>query len=108
MSTISSESDLIKALDAGTVIFDLRQPVSAEAFEGVYHRIEGAVTLPCDPSTGAVLLSGLPTNKESPLIIHCRSGGRATRAAAFLAEQGYQNILNAGGPKGPEVCTNRI
>ena len=35
--------------------------------------------------------------KDQTVIIYCRSGGRAANAAAFLIDNGYTNVYNAGG-----------
>jgi rhodanese-related sulfurtransferase len=35
--------------------------------------------------------------KDQKVIVYCRSGGRATNAAAFLDNNGYTNVYNAGG-----------
>jgi rhodanese-related sulfurtransferase len=35
--------------------------------------------------------------KDRAIIVYCQAGGRATRAAEFLASSGYKNIYNAGG-----------
>jgi phage shock protein E len=35
--------------------------------------------------------------KDLPVIVYCRSGGRATRAASFLNESGFTHVYNAGG-----------
>jgi len=35
--------------------------------------------------------------KDQTVIIYCRSGGRAANAAAFLINNGYTNVYNAGG-----------
>jgi phage shock protein E len=35
--------------------------------------------------------------KDFPVIIYCRSGGRATRAAEYLNAAGYTKVYNAGG-----------
>jgi rhodanese-related sulfurtransferase len=44
--------------------------------------------------------------KDLPVIVYCRSGGRATRAASFLSESGFTRVYNAGGIltwKGPTI-----
>jgi len=94
-----SESDIIKALDEGALLIDLRTPTSAEAFDGIFMRIDGALSLPFDVTEGKMPLGGLPEDKSKALILTCRSGNRAAKAAEYLAAQGYTNILNAGGPR---------
>ena len=49
--------------------------------------------------------------KDMPVIVYCRSGGRATRAAAYLNEAGYTHVYNAGGIltwTGPTVPVSEI
>ena len=36
-------------------------------------------------------------DKKNPVIIYCRSGIRSYKIAAFLAEQGYQDVANLEG-----------
>ena len=37
------------------------------------------------------------TNKATPLYVHCLSGGRSARAAAFLKGKGYTDVHDIGG-----------
>jgi phage shock protein E len=36
-------------------------------------------------------------DKTKPVVLYCRSGGRAQRAADFLVAQGFQDVKNLGG-----------
>ncbi len=36
-------------------------------------------------------------NKDTPILIHCRSGGRADRACSILTARGYTKVQNVGG-----------
>ena len=36
-------------------------------------------------------------NKDTPLFVHCLSGGRSRQAAAVLKQMGYTNVTNIGG-----------
>ena len=36
-------------------------------------------------------------NKDTPLFVHCLSGGRSRQAAAMLKQMGYTNVTNIGG-----------
>jgi molybdopterin/thiamine biosynthesis adenylyltransferase/rhodanese-related sulfurtransferase len=36
-------------------------------------------------------------NKESEIIVHCKSGGRSQKAAEFLAQNGFKNVSNLAG-----------
>lgn len=37
------------------------------------------------------------SNKETPVYVYCRSGARASTAAATLVSKGYRRVYNAGG-----------
>jgi len=36
-------------------------------------------------------------DKNKPVVVYCRSGGRAERAKDFLEAQGFTNVTNLGG-----------
>lgn len=38
--------------------------------------------------------------KDTPLFVHCLSGGRSGRAVSFLKHEGYTNVKNIGGING--------
>uniref|UniRef100_A0A7S4N959 persulfide dioxygenase n=1 Tax=Prymnesium polylepis TaxID=72548 RepID=A0A7S4N959_9EUKA len=42
-------------------------------------------------------LGALPADRNTPLILYCRSGRRAGHAKGFLEANGYTRVLNAGG-----------
>jgi phage shock protein E len=49
--------------------------------------------------------------KDQTIIIYCRSGGRAGRAASYLSESGFAHVYNAGGFltwTGPTVAPSEI
>ncbi len=55
--------------------------------------IEGFINYPL--STFETTYQNLPKDKE--IIVICRSGSRSMKAAAFLKEQGYENVTNVKG-----------
>jgi rhodanese-related sulfurtransferase len=74
-------------LSADAVVLDVREPDEWQA-----GHIEGAVHIP---------LSQLPTRVEelSPddeIVVVCRSGGRSSRAAGWLSQNGF-DVLNLDG-----------
>ena len=56
-----------------------------------------AVSLIWNRETGDMPVPDFP--KDTPMITHCGGGGRGQKAKDFLAEKGFTNILNGGGPK---------
>lgn len=70
------------------VIVDVREPYEFE--EG---HVKGALNIPQNEITeGAKQLEEV--DKATPLIVYCRSGGRANRAAQTLRTMGYTNVTN--------------
>lgn len=57
--------------------------------------IDGHTNIPHTEIVSGVDAMGL--DKESEIVLYCRSGGRAGMAQAALMEQGYSNVVNAGG-----------
>ena len=41
-------------------------------------------------------ISALHPDKNTEIILYCRSGGRADKALLLLNDAGYKNVLNAG------------
>jgi len=62
-----------------------------------------------DRMTDSMDLSKLPdsvtTNKQTPIITHCGGGGRGQKAKDFLIANGFENVMNGGGPEDPECWT---
>ena len=83
--------DLKRKQDAGEGFFllDVREP----------HEVPiatlGAPLIP----VGSVeqRLNELPTDKNTEIIIHCRSGARSQKAALLLKQHGYTNVENLAG-----------
>jgi rhodanese-related sulfurtransferase len=50
----------------------------------------------------ALLEQGL--DKDTPLVVVCNTGGKCTRAAAFLSEHGFDAVSVYGGMKGWEAA----
>lgn len=42
-------------------------------------------------------LSQLPSNKDAPLVIYCRSGNMSTQAAKRLVDLGYTDVMEVDG-----------
>lgn len=102
MAEITSVNLLIEKLDGGAVLVDVRPPNSSEAIDGIFRTLIGVVSAPLQQD-GVPPLSALPEDKDTVLIVFCRSGRRAGSAATYLIGEGYTNVYNAGGPAGDEV-----
>lgn len=56
--------------------------------------IEGSQNLPLDEIDKVEFLI---KDKNAPLYVHCLSGGRSARAAAYLKGKGYREVHDIGG-----------
>lgn len=74
------------------VLLDVRS--ASEYQQG---HIPGSINIPLD-SIQQVMKKH--PKKDTPLFVHCLSGGRSGRAASFLKHEGYTNVKNIGGING--------
>ena len=74
---------------SGAILLDVRTP--QEYAEG---HIPGGKNLPLQNIDKAAVIID---NKDTPLFVHCLSGGRSRQAAAILKQMGYTNVTNIGG-----------
>ena len=74
---------------SGAVLLDVRTP--QEYAEG---HIPGGRNLPLQNIDKAAIIID---NIDTPLFVHCLSGGRSRQAAAMLKQMGYTNVTNIGG-----------
>ena len=56
--------------------------------------IEGSRNIPLDELDRA---DSVIKDKNAPLYVHCLSGGRSARAAAYLKSKGYSDVHDIGG-----------
>lgn len=73
------------------IVLDVREQ---DEYDSVH--IPGAVLLPVgtiDEDTAAEVIP----EKDSTVLVYCRSGNRSKRAASALAKLGYTNIYDFGG-----------
>jgi len=70
------------------LLIDVREPS-----EHAVHRIEGSELIPLGDLRHH--LPALPT--DLPLVVHCKTGGRSSRAVALLREQGFDARNLSGG-----------
>jgi rhodanese-related sulfurtransferase len=75
-------------VDADTQVIDVRQP--AELADGT---LAGAVNIPLDRL--AARIGELDPTRRT--VVFCRSGGRSSQAAEFLAGAGFVDVINLAG-----------
>jgi len=71
-------------------LIDVREPAEWELC-----RIPGAELLPL--SQWPALLGEKLTDRSQPIILHCHHGGRSTRAAEYLLQNGFTDVRNLTG-----------
>jgi hydroxyacylglutathione hydrolase len=80
--------DTLESRSAETMVLDVREP---EEYEQGH--VPGAINLP--QADLASRLDELP--HDCPLVLVCRSGARALRAAQFLRQVGFEQVANVQG-----------
>ena len=73
----------------GAVLLDVRSP--QEYREG---HIPGSQNIPLQTIDKVRTVA---ENKDTPLYVYCRSGGRSSQAVQLLRQMGYRNVTNIGG-----------
>ena len=76
--------------EGGCIMFDVR--TDEEFFTG---HAEGAVNFDVD-TINAESAAELIPNKDTPIIVYCKTGERAKLAAEALCELGYTNVYDVG------------
>lgn len=57
--------------------------------------IEGATLVPVDELLDRT--SELPSDKDAPIFVYCRSGNRSGTASGYLVDLGYTHVVNLAG-----------
>jgi len=85
-------SELKKRLQAGEtpVIIDVR-----ETWENEEASIPGNQNIPLGSLPDK--LADLEDLKDQEIIVHCKGGGRSSKAKMFLTQQGFSNVRNLEG-----------
>lgn len=81
----------MRQTDPNVQLVDVRTP---EELQATGH-IEGAVNIDIESDDFEARLVGL--DKEKPVIVHCRTGGRSTKAARIMQKLGFKQVLNYKG-----------
>lgn len=90
--TSISPQDTLELLkkDTGAILIDVRTPEEHQAL-----RIPGSVLVP-DYEINEKIEEIVP-DKNTTVIIYCRSGNRSAKAAKSLVEMGYTKVFDLGG-----------
>lgn len=73
----------------GAVLVDVR--TAGEYRQG---HIPGSINIPLDQIES---ITGRVPKKDTPLFVHCLSGGRSSQAVSQLKRMGYTEVKNIGG-----------
>lgn len=82
-------------LNQGALVIDVRS--EAEYREG---HLSGTINIPLGRLADEIARHA--PDKEKPLLLHCRSGGRSGMGASTLKKMGYRNVLNLGSYRSAE------
>ena len=94
-----SVQELKQRQDSGTSLqlIDVR-----EAWEVAIARIPGATHIPM----GEIPRRLQEFDRQAPIVVMCKAGGRSLRVAAFLQSQGFEHVANLSG--GIDAWTQEI
>jgi len=87
---VHSKSEGIVPLTKTPVIIDTRSPQ-----EYASGHVEGALLMPHD-AIGGLIEARFP-DKNTPILLYCRSGGRSEMARKTLVSLNYTSVENLGG-----------
>lgn len=77
-------------IDAGALVIDVR--TAKEYKKG---HMDNVLNIPYENT--AALIKAIGSDKSRPVVLYCRSGGRAGVAQVQLAKAGYTNVFNGLG-----------
>jgi len=84
------ESTAWQKINDGALLVDVRTP--GEHQQG---HLEGALLIP--HTEVAARIAEFGDDKSRPVVLYCKSGGRAGKAQKVLEENGFTHVVNAGG-----------
>ena len=94
---LATPAELRSALRVRATVVDIRRLGESENTELVDSAVHSVW------ADGALPLTDLPAEVDAPLVLYCRAGVRVKAAASYLADRGYTNVINGGGPNIPEL-----
>jgi phage shock protein E len=86
----SKSNSILKFIQNGALVIDVR---SQQEFDSGH--FSTAKNIPHDQIKNR--LREIGDDKKRPIILYCASGGRSEAAKNILMEQGFVNVVNAGG-----------
>lgn len=76
-------------IEAGAKIIDVRT-----AEEVAQAKYSNSIHIPLDSFAAEIDDLG---EKDAPFVLYCASGGRSEQAKMMMEQEGYTNVINAGG-----------
>ncbi|MGH2416750.1 MAG: rhodanese-like domain-containing protein, partial [Candidatus Limnocylindria bacterium] len=71
----------------GYRVIDVREPAEWDA-----GHVAGATLVPLADLTQRI--ADVAPDRDAPLLLHCASGARSSRAAGWLVQMGYTDVVN--------------
>lgn len=82
-------SEAMELVDDGAVLIDVRTLAEYNA-----EHLDGALNIAVDVITDKI--EGEVPDKDTKIIVYCRSGNRSATAAQTLIDMGYKNVYDLG------------
>jgi molybdopterin/thiamine biosynthesis adenylyltransferase/rhodanese-related sulfurtransferase len=83
--------EAVRLADEGFHVLDVREQSEWDA-----GHVAGATLLPLGEVVARI--AEVAPDRDAPLLVHCAVGGRSARAASWLAQLGYTNVVNLKAP----------
>merc|ERR1711971_373797 len=111
---IANAGSAIIVVDARSTDFDVEPGDKAtHAYAPIGSKQQGrlrCINAPYDRKAGLLDLALIPQDwiesgggrADVPIITHCGGGGRGEKAKQYLMSQGFNNVINGGGPEDAE------
>ena len=88
-----SPQEALEMAKLGTVFVDVREKNETDFLS---YDLANIIYLPLSEFE-SLYLTKIPKDKNTEIILACRSGGRSMRVAQVLEDQGYSNLFNLSG-----------
>ena len=84
-------AEAVRLADEGFHVIDVREPGEWDA-----GHVAGATLLPLADVSGRI--AEVVPERDAPILVHCAVGARSARAASWLVQLGYTNVVNLKAP----------